>query len=73
MRVLRVGQTVAYSSAFIRSVQWHEMASLRGEVVEVFTSGKVLVCRVRWQHDGKISAALASNLVAVDRMHLEAA
>lgn len=72
MRIIRVGQTVAYSSAFLRSVQGHEMASYRGKVLETYQAGKVLVCRVRWSHDNLVSSALASNLVAVERMHLEA-
>lgn len=70
MRILKPGQSVAFSSSFLRSVQGHHMASHRGQVLETYSAGKVLVCRVSWQ-DGTTSSALASNLVAVDRMHLE--
>ena len=71
MRLLRVGQTVAISSKFLKSTQAHELGRDRGEVLEVASSGGLVLVLVRWA-DGRTTRALHQNLVAVDRMHLEA-
>ena len=71
MRLLHAGQTVAFSSKFLKSTQAHELARSRGEVLEVASSGGLVLVAVRWS-DGRVTRALHQNLVAVDRMHLEA-
>lgn len=71
MKLLSVGQTVAFSSKWLKSTQAHELGRARGEVVEVASSGGLILVAVRWS-DGRVTRALHQNLVAVDRMHLEA-
>lgn len=71
MKLLSVGQTVAFSSKFLKSTQAHELGRDRGEVLEVASSGGLVLVLVRWA-DGRTTRALHQNLVAVDRMHLEA-
>ena len=71
MKLLPVGQTVAFSSRFLKSTQAHELGRDRGTVLEVASSGGLVLVSVRWS-DGRTTRALHQNLVAVDRMHLEA-
>lgn len=71
MRLFHVGQIVAFSSKFLKSTQAHELARSRGEVLEVSSSGGLVLVTVRWS-DGRTTRALHQNLVSVDRMHLEA-
>lgn len=72
MKLLQVGDIVAFSSKWLKSTQAHELARDRGEVLEVASSGGLVLVQVKWR-DGSITRALHQNLVAVDRMHLEAA
>jgi hypothetical protein len=70
MQLIRVGQTVAFSSKFLKSTQAHELGRDRGEVQEVASCGGLVLVAVRWS-DGRVTRALHQNLVALDRMHLE--
>lgn len=70
--IFEPGDRVALSSRFARAVQAHELALDRGTVVDVYSAGSVLVCRVSWDKAGTTGSCLASNLVLASRMHLEA-
>lgn len=72
MKLFNLGDTVAFSSKWLKATQAHELGRDRGEVLEVASSGGLMLVQVRWS-DGSITRALHQNLVAVDRMHLEAA
>ena len=72
MKLLQVGDIVAFSSKWLKSTQAHELARDRGEVLEVATSGGLVLVTVKWRDD-RITRVLGANLVLVDRMHLEAA
>lgn len=71
MKLFKPGQVVAFSSKWLKSTQAHELGRARGEVLEVASSGGLVLVSVRWA-DGRVTRALHQNLVAVDRMHLEA-
>lgn len=72
MRIFNVGDTVAFSSKWLKSTQAHHLGRHRGEVLEVESVGRgvPLLVLVRWS-DGSETSVLHGNLVAVDRMHLE--
>lgn len=72
MKLLKVGDIVAFSSKWLKSTQAHELARDRGEVLEVASSGGLVLVTVKWR-DNRITRVLGANLVLVDRMHLEAA
>lgn len=72
MKLLQVGDIVAFSSKWLKSTQAHELARDRGEVLEVASSGGLVLVTVKWRDD-RITRVLGANLVLVDRMHLEAA
>lgn len=72
MKLLKVGDIVAFSSKWLKSTQAHELARDRGEVLEVASSGGLVLVTVKWRDD-RITRVLGANLVLVDRMHLEAA
>lgn len=72
MKLLQVGDIVAFSSKWLKSTQAHELARDRGEVLEVASSGGLVLVTVKWR-DNRITRVLGANLVLVDRMHLEAA
>ena len=69
--IFEPGDLVAFSSKFLKSTQAHSLGRSRGEVLEVAGSGGLLLVQVRWA-DGRVTRALHQNLVAVERMHLEA-
>jgi len=71
MKLFTPGDVVAFSSKWLKSTQAHELGRSRGEVLEVASSGGLVLVQVRWA-DGRVTRALHQNLVAVDRMHLEA-
>ena len=71
MRLFNLGDVVAFSSKFLKSTQAHELGRHRGEVLEVASSGGLVLVQVRWA-DGSVTRALHQNLVAVERLHLEA-
>lgn len=73
MQIFKAGDTVAFSSKWLKSTQAHELGRARGEVVEVASVGRgvPLLVSVRWS-DGRTTRVLHGNLVAVERMHLEA-
>ena len=72
MTLFKPGQTVAFSSRWLKSTQAHELGRHRGEILEVGTlEGGLVLVLVRWA-DGRETRVLHQNLVAVDRMHLEA-
>jgi len=71
MRIFKVGDTVAFSSKWLKSTQAHDLGRSRGEVLEVSGSGGLLLVSVRWS-DGRVTRALHQNLVTSERMHLEA-
>lgn len=72
MRLFNLGDVVAFSSKWLKSTQAHELGRHRGEVLEVASSGGLVLVKVRWS-DGSVTRALHQNLVLADRMHLEAA
>ena len=72
MKLLQVGDIVAFSSKWLKSTQAHELARDRGEVLEVASSGGLVLVTVKWR-DNRITRVLGANLVLVDRMHLEEA
>lgn len=69
--IFEPGDLVAFSSKFLKATQAHDLGRSRGEVLEVAGSGGLLLVSVRWS-DGRVTRALHQNLVAVQRMHLEA-
>ena len=71
MQIFKVGDTVAFSSKWLKSTQAHELGRHRGEVVEVASSDGLMLVSVLWA-DGRTTRVLHGNLVAVKRMHLEA-
>lgn len=64
-----VGTPVAYTHAFLVSTAAHDLADRRGIVSARPTMNNF--CHVKWS-DGATSVVAEKNLVAVDRMHLEA-
>lgn len=72
MKIPKIGDTVAFSSKWLKSTQTHDLARDRGEVLEVASSGGLVLVTVKWRDD-RITRVLGANLVLVDRMHLEAA
>ena len=72
MKLLKIGDIVAFSSKWLKSTQAHELARDRGEVLEVASSGGLVLVTVKWRDD-RVTRVLGANLVLVDRMHLEAA
>lgn len=72
MKIPKIGDTVAFSSKWLKSTQAHDLARDRGEVLEVASSGGLVLVTVKWR-DGRVTRVLGANLVPVDRMHLEAA
>lgn len=73
MKSFKVGDIVAFSSKWLKSTQAHHLGRHRGEVLEVESMGRgvPLLVLVRWA-DGSETRVLHVNLVAVNRMHLEA-
>lgn len=73
MKSFQVGDIVAFSSKWLKSTQAHHLGRHRGQVLEVASVGHgvPLLVLVRWS-DGSETRVLQGNLVAVDRMHLEA-
>lgn len=73
MKIFKVGDMVAFSSKWLKSTQAHDLGRARGEVLEVASVGRgvPLLVSVRWS-DGRTTRVLHGNLVAVERMHLEA-
>ena len=73
MKLFNVGDMVAFSSKWLKSTQAHALGRARGEVLEVASMGKgvPLLVSVRWS-DGRTTRVLHGNLVACERMHLEA-
>lgn len=72
MKIPKIGDTVAFSSKWLKSTQAHDLARDRGEVLEVASSGGLVLVTVKWR-DGRVTRVLGANLVPVDRMYLEAA
>lgn len=72
MKLLNVGDIVAFSSKWLKSTQAHELGRARGEVLEVSTHGGLVLVSVKWSDD-RVTRVLGANLVLVDKMHLEAA
>lgn len=72
MKIPKIGDTVAFSSKWLKSTQAHELARDRGKVLEVATHGGLVLVTVKWRDD-RITRVLGANLVLVERMHLEAA
>lgn len=70
MKILRVGERVAYNAKFIRSIFAHELASLRGIVESVYSSNGLIVASVIF-NDGNTRKVLAANLIRVDELHNE--
>lgn len=71
MTLFKVGDTVAFSSKWLKATQAHNLGRARGEVVAVASSGGLMLVSVLWA-DGRTTRVLHGNLVAVERMHLEA-
>ena len=71
MKIPTIGDTVAFSSKWLKSTQAHELARDRGEVQEVSSYGGLLLVTVKWR-DNRVTRVLGANLVLVDHMHLEA-
>lgn len=64
---LKVGDRVAMSAKWLRSTQAHDWGHIKGTVYHVGD----LVVAVEWDN-GRVMGIFGSNLVPVDRMHLEA-
>lgn len=67
---LKINDQVAYSAKFLKQIGAdYEIASMRGEVVEIveFYQDKRLI-RVRWT-DGEVRGALECNLAKVGSVH----
>jgi hypothetical protein len=62
----REGDFVAYTSAFLRSVQWYVMVPKEGRVEKVEDD----LATVRW-NDGQVSRINVHNLIHTNRLHLE--
>lgn len=73
MKKFKTGQRVALSRAFLRSTG--QLAGdgpfLRGTVESCQDLGRVQLCYIRWQGREKPQGALSSNLVLVEKIHLE--
>ena len=72
MKLPKVGDTVAFSSKWLKSTQAHELGRARGQVLEVSTHGGLVLVTVKWS-DNRVTRVLGANLVLVDNLHLEAA
>ena len=71
MKIPKLGDTVAFSSKWLKSTQAHELGRARGAVLEVSTHGGLVLVTVKWR-DNRVTRVLGGNLVLVDHMHLEA-
>lgn len=69
--MLRLGDRVAYRAAFVRAIQAHELAQLVGTVVEAYSVGTNVICRVKWD-SGTTGSSLMQNLILNERKHMEA-
>lgn len=71
---IEAGARIAYSRAFLQSIAAYTGRTpfARGVVEAIEACGHVNLACIRWD-DGHTSAALTSNLVREDRLHLEAA
>lgn len=72
MKIPKLGDTVAFSSKWLKSTQAHELGRARGQVLEVSTHGGLVLVTVKWS-DNRVTRVLGANLVLVDNLHLEAA
>lgn len=75
MTVFKTGQRVAFSRSFLRSTGQiaGDVPFLRGVVESCQPIGQRQLCYIRWQGIETLQGVLSSNLVLVDRMHLEPA
>lgn len=69
MKLFKVGDVVAFSSKWLKSTQAHELKRDKGTVVEVFSSGGLVLCKVQWPD--RMTSVLNQNLVRWDARHLE--
>lgn len=69
--IFEPGDLVAFSSRWLKSTQAHDLGRAMGEVLEVASSGGLMLVSVRWA-DGRVTRVLHGNLVAHNRRHLEA-
>ena len=69
MKLFKVGDVVAFSSKWLKSTQAHELGRDKGTVVEVFSSGGLVLCKVQWSD--RVTSVLNQNLVRWDARHLE--
>lgn len=70
----KIGETVGYSVAFLKSVQGHGVVGARrGELVSIDESGKPALAKVKWsdEQDTEPKSVLLSNLRPVRTFHLE--
>lgn len=75
MTVFKTGQRVAFSRSFLRSTGQitGDAPFLSGVVESCQPIGKLQLCYIRWQGIETPQGVLSTNLVLVDRMHLEPA
>jgi hypothetical protein len=71
MKIPTIGDTVAFSSKWLKSTQAHELGRARGTVLEVSTHGGLVLVSVKWS-DNRVTRVLGANLVRVEDKHLEA-
>jgi hypothetical protein len=62
----REGDFVAYTSNFLRSIQWYVMVPKEGRVTEVNDD----IVSVEWS-DGYATRVHSDNLIHTNRLHLE--
>lgn len=71
MNAFKAGDSVAFSSKWLKSTQAHELGRDRGTVLSVEQIGHLTLCSVQWPD--RVSRVLSKNLVHCSRMYLEAA
>jgi len=63
----KLGDTVTYTGGFLRSIcdYSHEIASRRGEVIELYKPMGGKFIRIQWQHETEPHLVLAVNICKV--------
>lgn len=80
-KTFSVGDRVAYSAGWIKSVGGHAFAQLRGTVKETAKFGEVQLVTIAWDnyfaasdyHDDGLGRVIAPNLTLVSRIGIDSA
>ncbi len=69
----KVGDRIAYSAAFIRSISAHECAAMRGTIVAIraFAHNNKEYCNIKWDDEDAIKSSMSHNIVLVKNMGIE--